>query len=562
MKVVIVGGVAGGASAAARLRRLSEEAEIVVLERGDYVSFANCGLPYHIGGDIKKRGDLLIATPELFRDQYNIEVRAGHEAIAIDRAGKSVLVRERSGDREYDEPYDKLVLSQGAAPLRPPLPGIDHERVLVLRDIPDMDMIESVVSADAGHAVVIGAGYIGLEMTEALVQRGLEVDLVELQDQVLPILDSEMVCELQNHLEEKGVRVHLGAGVKAFADAGGRRVAVELEGGEVIAADLALLAVGVRPETGLAEAAELELGPSGGVRVDSHMVTSDADIYAVGDMVEFGETVTGERLNIPLAGPANRQGRIAADHIGGRESSYTTTQGTAIVKVFELTAAITGPSERTLRRLGRAFEKIHIHPFGHASYYPGTGHMHLKMLFDPSEGKVLGAQIVGRDGVDKRIDVFAVAIRGGLTVHDLEQQELAYAPPYGSAKDAVNMAGFVGANVMDGIIRFWYAEDHPGKTASGTVLDVRTPREYSQGHVAGAVLVPVDEVRSKIEEIRKLPGPLYVYCYTGIRSYMAYRILHANGFSDIYNLSGGWRTYNCVHRVRLEDGRLSARYTE
>ncbi|MCL4474198.1 MAG: FAD-dependent oxidoreductase [Actinobacteria bacterium] len=562
MKVVIVGGVAGGASAAARLRRLDEEVEIVMLERGDYVSFANCGLPYHIGGDIKKRGDLLIATPEHFREQFNIDVRTGHEATTIDRAGKSVRVRERASGREYDQPYDKLILSQGAAPLRPPLPGIDHERVLVLRDISDMDTIERVVSADAGHAVVIGAGYIGLEMTEALVQRGLEVDLVEMQDRVLPILDPEMVCELQNHLEEKGVRVHLGAGVKSFAEAGGGRVAVELGGGGTLTADLALLAVGVRPETGLAAAAGLELGTSGGVRVDGRMLTSDPDIYAVGDMVEVEETVTGERVNIPLAGPANRQGRIAADHLGGRKSSYTTTQGTAIVKVFGQTAAITGASEQTLRPLGRAYEKIHIHPFGHASYYPGTGHMHLKMLFDPEDGKVLGAQIVGRDGVDKRIDVFAVAIRAGLTVHDLEQQELAYAPPYGSAKDAVNMAGFVGANVMDGIVRFWYAEDHPEKTAAGTVLDVRTPKEYKQGHVSGAVLVPVDEVRSRIEEIRKLPEPFYIYCYTGIRSYMAYRILKAAGFSDIYNLSGGWRTYNCVHRMRLEDGQLSARYTE
>ena len=580
MKVVIVGGVAGGASAAARLRRLSEEVEILVLERGDYVSFANCGLPYHISGDIRKRGDLLISTPEHFRDHFAIEVRTGHEVTAIDRAAGSVRVLERASGREYEESYDKLILSQGAAPVRPPLPGVDYNKVFTLNDIPDMDSIEQAVGAGATSAAVIGAGYIGLEMVEALVRQGIGVELVELQDQVLPALDPEMACELLNHLEEKGVRVRLGAGVKAFSCGGvqapegsgdqaargrdedtGPQLVVELDDGARIKADLALLAVGVRPESGLAADAGLELGAGGHVIVDGHMLTSDPDIYAVGDMIEVEETVTRERLGIPLAGPANRQGRIAADHIGGRESSYTTTQGTAIVRVFDLTAAITGPSEKTLRRLGRAYTKIHIHPYGHASYYPGTGHMHLKMLFDPDDGRVLGAQIVGRDGVDKRIDVLAVAIRSGLTVRDLEHLELAYAPPYGSAKDAVNMAGFVGANIMDGIVRFWYAEDHPERAAGGTVLDVRTPKEYERGHIAGAVLVPVDEVRSRIEEIRKLPGPFYIYCYTGIRSYMAYRILHAHGFKEIYNLAGGWRTYGCVHRVRREDGSLGARHT-
>ncbi len=561
MKIVIVGGVAGGASAAARARRLSEDAEIVILERGDYVSFANCGMPYHIGGEIKKRSDLLMSTPEYFREQFLTDVRIGHEATAIDRSGKSVRVIERGTGREYDEPYDKLVLCQGAAPIRPDLPGIDHPRILYLRTIPDMDRIKELVDGGAKTAIVIGAGYIGLEMVEALVHRGLKVDLVELQEQVLPALDPEMTSDVQYHLEEKGVRVRLGTGARAFHDVSGR-VEVELDNGGSVAADFVLMAIGVRPESQMAEAAGLELGVRGAVKVDAHMRTSDPDIYAAGDMVEVTDTVTGEPVNIPLAGPANRQGRIIADNILGRESTYTTSQGTAIVKAFDLTAAATGASEKTLRRVGREFTKIYLHPFGHAIYYPGTAHMHTKVIFDPEDGKILGAQIIGRDGVDKRIDIFAVAVRTGLTVYDLEQLELAYAPSYGSAKDPVNMAGFVGANVLDGIIRFWFPEDHPGKTSQGTVLDVRTPKEYGRGHLSGAVLIPLDELRSRLEEVRKLPEPIYIYCLTGIRSYLAYRILEMNGFKDLYNLAGGWKTFNCCHRTRMPDGSIGALHAE
>lgn len=560
MKVVIVGGVAGGASAAARLRRLSEEAEIIILERGEYVSFANCGLPYHIGGEIKRRRDLLIATPELFREQFNIDVRTGHEVTAIDRGGRSVQVTERLTGREYDEPYDRLLLCQGAAPVRPALPGIDHPRIYSMRNIPDMDLVKKLVDGGAKTAVVVGAGYVGLEMVEALVHRGLKVDLVELQEQVLPILDPEMASDLRFHLEEKGVRVRLGTGVKVFHDVNGR-VEIELADGQSVAADFVLMAIGVVPESGLAQAAGLETGARGSVRVDEHLRTSDPEIYAAGDMVEVTDTVTGERTNIPLAGPANRQGRIAADHICGRNSAYTTTQGTAIVKLFDLAAAITGASERTLRRTGIAFEKIYLHPFGHAVYYPGTEQMHAKVLFDPEDGRILGAQIVGFDGVDKRIDIFAVAVRMGMTVHDLEQLELAYAPPFGSAKDAINMAGFVGANVLNGDVRFWFAEDHPEKTAAGTVLDVRTRKEYEKGHIEGAVLIPLDELRSRLDEARRLAQPLYIYCLTGIRSYLAYRILDLNGFSELYNLAGGWKSFNCCYRERLEDGGIGVRHT-
>ncbi len=562
MKIVIVGGVAGGATAAARLRRLSEEAEIVMLERGEYVSFANCGLPYHIGGDINKRDALLISSPEHFRDQFVTEARVGHEVTRIDRAGKTVRVTEAATGREYNEPYDKLILSQGAAAIRPELPGIGHPRIFALRNIPDMDSIKALVDGGARSAVVIGAGYIGLEMVEALISRGLKVDLVELRDQVLPTLDPEMASDLEAKLVEKGVGLHLGMAAESFEDADGG-VVVNLGGaGSRVSGDFVLLSIGVRPESGLAREAGLELGANDAVRVDGHMRTSDPDIYAVGDMVEVTETVTGERTSIPLAGPANRQGRVAADHIMGREAAYTSTQGTAIVKVFDLTAAITGPSERNLKRAGRAYEKIYLHPFGHAVYYPGTAHMHMKVLFDPEDGTILGAQIVGYDGVDKRIDILAVAIRTGLTVYDLEHLELAYAPPYGSAKDAINMAGFVGANVLEGLIRFWHAEDHPEKTAGGTILDVRTNMEWKQGHIAGAVHIPVDKVRERLDEIGKLPQPMYIYCLTGIRSYFAYRILDLNGFAEVYNLAGGWKTYNCVHRIRQQDGKMLARFAD
>jgi NADPH-dependent 2,4-dienoyl-CoA reductase/sulfur reductase-like enzyme/rhodanese-related sulfurtransferase len=472
----------------------------------------------------------------------------------IDRDGKSVRVVDRASGREYAEPYDRLVLAQGAAPVRPELPGIDNPRIFALRNMPDMDAIKQLVDDGAKSAVVVGAGYVGLETVEALMNRGLCIDLVELQDQVLPILDLEMAEDLRYHLEEKGVRIRLGAGVKSFVDTQGR-VTVELTDGTSVCADFVVLAIGVIPESALAASAGLELGVRGAVKVDEHMRTSDPDIYAAGDMVEVTDTVTGEQTNIPLAGPANRQGRIVADNICGRESVYTTTQGTAIVKVFELTAAMTGASEKTLRRLGRHFEKIFIYPFGHAIYYPGTGHMHTKVLFDPENGRILGAQIVGYDGVDKRIDVLAVSVRMGMTVYDLEEQELAYAPPYGSAKDAINMAGFVGANVLKGDVRFWFAEDHPGKTFAGTVLDVRTPKEYKKGHVNGAVLIPLDKLRGRMDELRGLPGPIYIYCLTGIRSYLAYRILDLNGFSDLYNLAGGWKAFECCHRESIEDAR-------
>jgi NADPH-dependent 2,4-dienoyl-CoA reductase/sulfur reductase-like enzyme len=422
MKVVVVGGVAGGMSAAARLRRLDEKAEIVVLERDAYVSFANCGLPYHIGGDIQDREALLLQTPLSLRESLGLDVRTGHEVMGIDRSAHVVNIHDRQSGADYTETYDALVLATGATPLRPPLPGIDHHRIRTLRNIPDMDAIIEILDGDVQSAVVVGGGYIGLEMVEALRHRGIDVTLVEALDQVMTVLDREMSTHLKEHLAHNGVRVLLSTKANAFSDDAGR-VAVELDS-ERIVTDLVILAIGVRPESSLARAAGLELSDRGAVIVDQHMRTSDPDIYAVGDSIQVVDTVTGEPVVIPLAGPANRQGRIAADNISGRDSSYSSTQGTGIVKLFELTAGMTGATERTFQRLGRPYLKVHVHPSGHASYYPGTHAMHLKVLFDPTDGKLLGAQAVGVDGVDKRIDVLAVAIRAGLTIEDLEHLEL------------------------------------------------------------------------------------------------------------------------------------------
>ncbi len=434
MKVVIVGGVAAGMSTAARLRRLDEQASIVVLEKGGFVSFANCGLPYHIGGVIQERESLLLQTPQSLKAALNLDVRTGHTALAIDRASRTVQVVETASGRKYDEAYDKLVLCPGALPLKPLLPGMEHPRLFVLRNIEDMDRIKSVVDGGAHSAVVIGGGYIGVEMAENLRERGLDVDLVEMLPQLMPPLDREMARDLEAHMQAHGVRLHLGTAAAEFRDAGGR-IAVGLKDTSTIVADFAIMAAGVRPDASLAQAAGLELGPRGGIRVDAHLRTSDQDIYAAGDAIEVLDAVTGEAGVIPLAGPANRQGRLVADNLAGRDARYAGTQGTAIVKVFDMTGGGTGATEKTLNRLGRAYRKVYLHPSGHAGYYPGSAQMHLKVLFAPDSGRLLGAQAVGYDGVDKRLDVLATALRAGMTVEDLANLELAYAPPYGAAKD-------------------------------------------------------------------------------------------------------------------------------
>jgi NADPH-dependent 2,4-dienoyl-CoA reductase/sulfur reductase-like enzyme/rhodanese-related sulfurtransferase len=555
-QIVIIGGVAAGMSVAARLRRLDEHVRIVVLERDRYVSYANCGLPYHIGGAIPEREKLLIVTPEHLRTTLNIDVRTEHEVVAVDRTNRQVTVHDHARDVRYTEPYDALVLAQGAAPLRPPVPGIDHPRIFTLRNIPDMDAIKALVDGGARSAIVVGGSYIGVEIAEALRERDLAVNLIELQPQVMPPLDPEMATDLAYHMEANGVHLHLGVAATAFHDVQGR-VAAHLDNNSTITADLVVLAAGVRPEATLASAIGLQLGPRGGIKVDAHLRTSDPLIYAAGDMVEVTDTVTGEPTIVPLAGPANRQGRVVADNLAGKPSIYTSTQGTAIVKIFAMTGGATGASEKTLRRAGRSFHKVYLHPSSHAGYYPGAMPMHIKLLFAPSNGRILGAQIVGYDGVDKRLDVFATAIRAEMTVFDLEHLELAYAPPYGSAKDPVNMAGFLAANLMRGDMQCWYPEEQPGLPANATVIDVRGEQEYAQWHIPGARNIPLGDLRARLGEVAAAAelGPIRLYCMVGFRSYLAYRILRQHGIRDVATLAGGARTFTSFYRTDLATGR-------
>jgi NADPH-dependent 2,4-dienoyl-CoA reductase/sulfur reductase-like enzyme/rhodanese-related sulfurtransferase len=546
MKLLIVGGVAGGASAAARGRRLSEDAHIILFERGPDVSFANCGLPYYIGGEITERNKLLVVTPERLQIRYKLDVRVRTSVEAIDRAAKKVRVRDLQSGREYEETYEKLILAPGAAPIRPPLPGIDLPGIFTLRNLQDMDRITSKLEQGVRQAVVIGAGFIGLELVESLVRRGVTTTVVELQDQVLPPFDKEMTTPLAEHLAAKGVSLLLGQSAEAFEQTP-EGLVVRLKSGQQLPGQLIVLGVGVRPENKLAVDAGLEVGLRGGIRVNEHLQTSDPDIYAVGDAIEVKDFVTGEATQVPLAGPANRQGRIAADHILGKEARYRGTQGTAIVRVFEKTAALTGASEKVLRRVKRPYSKVYIHPTHHAGYYPGAEAMTLKLLFDPETAKVLGAQAVGGAGVDKRIDVLAVAIQAGMTVFDLEEMELAYSPQYGSAKDPINMAGFVAAGLLRG--------EHPQVDVEAVLvapsgnhrflLDVRTPQEFAAGHLPRAENIPLDDLRSRLGKVPRDQG-IAVYCQAGQRAYLATRILRQAGF-DAVNVSGGYKTYRLFH---------------
>jgi len=561
MKLVIVGGVAGGASAAARARRLSEDAHIVIFERGPDVSFANCGLPYYLGGEIADREKLLVVSPERLKSRFNLDVRTRSSVEAIDRARKTVRVRDLVSGREYEEAYDKLVLAPGAAPLRPPLSGIDLPGIFTLRNLQDMDRIKDRIDQGVKKAVVVGAGFIGLELVENFVRRGIATTVIELQDQLLPPFDKEMTTPIAQELARKDVTLLLGQSAEGFEPAP-EGLLVQLKSGEQLAAQMVVLGVGVRPENKLALDAGLAVGPRGGIRVNESLQTSDPQIYAVGDAIEVKDFVTGEPTQVPLAGPANRQGRIAADRIFGRPSRYRGTQGTAIVRVFERTAAMTGASEKVLRRAGRPFRKVYIHPTHHAGYYPGAEAMTLKLLFDPETGKLLGAQAVGGAGVDKRIDVLAVAVQAGMTVFDLEEMELAYSPQFGSAKDPINMAGFVAAGLLRG--------EHPQidvETFMATsvaerpfLLDVRTQHEYEAGNISGAVNIPVDDLRSRINELphdRKIA----VYCQVGQRGYLAARILLQAGY-DAVNISGGYKSYLLNHPTDsslTESGRFSAR---
>ncbi len=549
MKVVIVGGVAGGASAATRLRRQMEKAEIVLLERGPEVSFANCGLPYYLGGVIEDREQLLVTTPDRLRQRFGLDVRTQVQVESIDRPSRKLTIRNLQTQEVYEESYDRLILATGAAPIRPPMQGLDLPGVFQLRSMQDNDRIFEHLK-NARSAVVVGAGFIGLEMVENLRHRGLQCWLVELSPQVLPPLDREMTWPIEQELRQHEVELHLGDSLEAI-EPQGTSLKVTLRSGASWLTDTVILGVGVRPENGLALAAGLEVGPRGGIRVNEQMQTSDPHIYAVGDVVEVTDFVTRQPAQIPLAGPANRQGRLAADAIAGKQVAYRGTQGTSVVAVFGLTAAGTGASEKSLRALHREYRKVYVHPNQHAGYYPGARSLTLKLLYDPSDGKVLGAQAVGPDGVDKRIDVLAVAIQAGLTVFDLEEMELAYAPPYGSAKDPVNMAGFVAANQLRG--------DHPQVSveelsADELVVDVRTSQEFARGHLPGAIHVPVDELRGRLSELPR-DRSLVVYCQVGMRGYLATRILLQEGFS-VRNLSGGYRNYELFGKPALGAGAL------
>lgn len=539
-RIVIVGGVAGGATAAARARRISEEADIVVFERGPYVSFANCGLPYYVGGEIAQRDKLLLQTPEALRQRYNIDVHVRTEVVAIHRDAHEVEVRELETGKTYRQPYDKLILSPGASPVRPPLPGIDDDRIYTLRTVPDVDRIKEAVDAGAKSAVVVGAGFIGLEMAENLERRGMEVHVVEMLDQVMPPLDREMVTPVHETLARNGVHLHLSSAVQAFERSGDRIVA-KLASGAKLEADLVVLSIGVKPESSLAASAGLELTERGAIVVDESMRTSDPDIFAAGDAVAIRDAVTGQPAVIPLAGPANRQGRIAADNALGRQSTFRGTQGTSVVRVFDLTVASTGANEKTLKRCGVDYEKVYIHPAHHVGYFPGAEQMTVKLLFGRTDGRVLGAQIVGGRGADKRIDVLAMAIQANMTVYDLEEVELAYAPQFGAAKDPVNMAGFVAANVLRGDVELAHADS----IGDATLLDVRSPSENAAGAIPNSVLIPLPELRKRHGELDK-SKPVLAYCQVGMRGYLAARVLKQLGYK-VANLSGGYKTYRLYH---------------
>lgn len=540
-KILIVGGVAGGGSCATRCRRLDESAQILVVDRGPYVSFANCGLPYYVGDVIQDESKLLLADAELYRERFNIEVRTRTEALSIDRAAKAVRMRDLESGREYLESYDALVLSPGAAPLRPPLPGIDLEGIFTLRTIPDSREIRSWIAAkNARSAVVIGAGFIGLEMAENLAHRGLQVTIVEMLDQVMPPLDREMAVPVADHLRHHGINLVLGDAVAGFEPDPCGHLTVVTKSGSRHHADLVVLGIGVRPETGLARGAGLELGPRGGIQVDAQMRTSDPHVWAVGDAVEISDPVTGQPALMPLAGPANRQGRVAADAICGRETRFRGTQGTAVCGAFGLTVAMTGASERTLQRAGVTdYGKVYLHPRHHVAYYPGAKPIHLKLLFHQPDGRILGAQAVGEKDVEKRIDVIATALQLGGTVYDLEEAELCYAPQYGAAKDPVNYAGMIAANHLRGDQPL--ADWNGLATTEALLLDVRDEDEYAEEHVPGALNIPLPQLRSRLNELPR-SREIWAYCGVGQRAYYAQRLLLQHGF-QVRNLPGGILTY-------------------
>ncbi len=542
-KIVIIGGVAGGASAAARARRLSEDAQIIMLERGPFVSFANCGLPYHIGGDIKDRDNLLLQTPDSFLARFNVDVRVMNEVISINRSEKTITIKNLVDNTEYQESYDFLLLSPGAGPIVPPIPGINNSLTFSLRNVPDMDrIIASIRDNKPQHATVVGGGFIGLEMMEAFHQLGIKTTLLELADQVMTPVDREMAGFVHKEIKDKGIDLRLGSALQEVIETE-TGLTLSLSTGEVLDTNLLIMAIGVKPETKLANEAGLQLGELGGIYTNDQLQTSDPFIYAVGDAIEEKDFVTGNQTLIPLAGPANRQGRMAADNMLGRNESYQGTQGTAICKVFDLAIASTGKNEKTLKHEGISYEKVFVHTASHASYYPGAEIVSFKLLFSPETRKILGAQAVGKDGIDKRIDVMAVAQRAGMTVDQLEHLELTYAPPFGSAKDVINQAAFVANNLIKGDTKAIHFDEVEHLNENQILLDVRNPAELiNVGYIKGAMNIPVDQLRQRLNELPK-DKEIIIYCQVGLRGNVAYRQLVNNGFKA-RNLIGGYRTYS------------------
>ncbi len=544
MRYLIVGGVAGGATVAARLRRLDEQAEIILFERGEFVSYANCGLPYYIGGTITDRSDLFVQTKAGFTKRFCVDVRVRHEVLSIDSAQKLVRVVDLLSGKEYDERYDKLVLSPGAEPLRPAIEGIDSDKIFTLRSVPDTDKIKTYIQRrKVKRAVIVGGGFIGLEMAENLYMAGAEVFIVEMADQVMAPVDYSMAAIVHQHLLSKGIHLMLGNGVTRFEDRD-EELCVSLSDGKQLVADMALLSIGIRPENQLAKSAGLQLGERGGIVVNDYMQTSDPDIYALGDAVEIKNLVTGKPVMIPLAGPANKQGRIVANNIVfGNKSVYRGAIGTSIAKVFDLTVAAVGTNAKQLKKANIPYMESYTHGASHAGYYPGGAMLSVKILFEPDNGRLLGAQVVGQKGVDKRIEMLAQTIQRAGTVYDLAELEHAYAPPYASAKDPVNMAGFVAENILQGLCRIitWREVSSLGEHV--LKIDVRTPKEYQAGTIPGFVNIPLDELRNHLDELPK-ERPIVVTCAVGLRGYLASRILLQHGFTDVRNLSGGYRTWN------------------
>lgn len=550
MKVVIIGGVAGGATAAARIRRLDEQAEIVVFERSGFISYANCGLPYYIGGTIEEENDLTLQTPESFWRRFRVKMNVHHEATAIHPDSKTVTVKNLENGKILTESYDKLVLSPGANPIKPGFDGIDSDKIFTLRTVEDTLRLKKYT--DEHHpksAVVVGGGFIGIEVAENLRELGIDVTLVEAADQLMAPFDRDMASFIHAEIRKNSIHLMLDTMVEGFADTD-CGIDVKLKSAPTLHTDMVVMAIGVAPETTLAKEAGLELGIKSSIVVNDKMETSIPDIYAVGDAVQIKNFVTDTDTLISLAGPANKQGRIAADNICGGDSHYTGGQGSSVIKIFDMTAATTGINEKTAKSLGIATDKVILSPMSHAGYYPGGKMMTMKVLFEKESYRILGAQIVGFDGVDKRIDVLATAIRADMKAYELTELDLAYAPPYSSAKDPVNMAGYIIENMKNGIVKQWYYEEDETLPRDGsiTLLDTRTPMEYSMGHVKGFINIPVDELRERIGELDKRK-PVYVICQSGLRSYIACRILAGNGF-DCYNFSGGFRFYDAVTNGR------------